>query len=178
MELIYVHVNNLWSIYPCHVSHESCLRLLGEVMDTLQIMSVKVTSIEGSLPGHLKCLDKDLSALVVVFRDGACPQSVYPSRLSTLEIKFDHIYHSVEATVFIRIIEIRWRWFSVWWIAVDANGVITLSRHMVSVKLERNVKVSVMEFPINKGYAAETSEVVLKPHRAGRYCGIYCSGVC
>ncbi|KAI5021075.1 hypothetical protein ZWY2020_054485 [Hordeum vulgare] len=152
----------------CHTNRASDCS--AEVMDTLQIMSVKVTSIEGSLhwplevfgiiaarefldrkrnvifhrprtncqtinqddcslaltgptraivvsydPTYLEVFlkvkgttepeDKDLSALVVVFRAGACPQSVYPSRLSTLEIKFDHIYHSVEATVFIRIID-------------------------------------------------------------------------
>ncbi|KAE8792539.1 hypothetical protein D1007_32943 [Hordeum vulgare] len=250
----------------CHTNPASDCS--AEVMDTLQIMSVKVTSIEGSLhwplevfgiiaardfldrkrnlvimgnfsancilffpciyhsqlivalrmqdcslaltgptraivvsydPTYLEVFlkvkgtteseDKDLSALVVVFRAGACPQSVYPSRLSMLEIKFDHIYHSVEATVFIRIIDGSWPDgfrgvfsaasgsddnlqvklldFGDGGLPVDANGVITLSRPVVSVKLERNLKVSVMAFPINKGYAAETSEAVLKPHRAG-----------
>ncbi|KAI4980330.1 hypothetical protein ZWY2020_020815 [Hordeum vulgare] len=139
--------------------------------------------------GTTESEDKDLSALVVVFRAGACPQSVYPSRLSTLEIKFDHIYHSVEATVFIRIIDGSWSDgfrgvfsaasgsddnlqvklldFGDGGLPVDANGVITLSRPVVSVKLERNLKVSVMAFPISKGYAIETSEAILKPHRAG-----------
>ncbi|KAE8811214.1 hypothetical protein D1007_11962 [Hordeum vulgare] len=139
--------------------------------------------------GTTKSEDKDLSALVVVFRAGACPQIVYPSRLSTLEIKFVHIYHSVEATIFIRIIDGSWSdgfrgvfsaasgsdenlqvkllVFGDGGLPVDANGVITLSLPVVSVKLERNLKVSVMAFPINKGYAAVTSEAVLKPHRAG-----------
>lgn len=50
---------------------------------------------------------------------------------------------------------------------VDASGVITLTRRVVSVGLERSLKVSVTAFPIKEGYAAETSEAVLKPHRAG-----------
>ncbi|XP_048544108.1 uncharacterized protein LOC125523099 [Triticum urartu] len=155
------------------------------------VVSYDPTYLEVSLKvkGATESDDKDLSALVVVFRAGACPQSVFPSRLSTLEINFDHIYRSVEATVFIRIIggswpdgfrgvfsaassrddtlQVKLLDFEDGGLPVDANGVITLTRRVVSAALQRNLKVSVMAFPINEGYAAKTSEAVLQPHRAG-----------
>lgn len=155
------------------------------------VMSYDPTYVEVSLKvkGATESEDKDLSDLGVVFRAGCCPQSVYPSRLSTLEIKFDHIYHSVEATVFIRIIggswpdgfrgvfsaassrddtlQVKLLDFEDGGLPVDANDVIALTRCVVFVALQRNLKVSVMAFPVNEGHAAETSEAVLKPHRAG-----------
>ena len=74
------------------------------------VVSYDPTYVEVSLKvkGAIESEDKDLSALIVVFRAGACPQNVYPSRLSTLEFKFDHIQESVEATVFIRIVGGSW----------------------------------------------------------------------
>ncbi|VAI84403.1 unnamed protein product [Triticum turgidum subsp. durum] len=155
------------------------------------VVAYEPSYIEVSLKvkGTTEPEDKDLSALVVVFRAGYCPESVYPSRLSTLEFKFDHIQESVEATVFIRIVggswpdgfrgvfsaasrsddnlQVKLLEFEDGGLPVHADGVITLSRRVVSVELERNLKVSVMAIPVNKGYVAETSEAVLKSHRVG-----------
>ncbi|VAI72213.1 unnamed protein product [Triticum turgidum subsp. durum] len=199
-----------WPLQDCYLALSGPTRAI--------VVSYDPTYLEVSLKvkGATESEDKDLSALVVVFRAGACPQSVFPSRLSTLEINFDHIYHSVEATVFIRIIggswpdgfrgvfsaassrddtlQVKLLDFEDGGLPVDANGVITLTRHVVSAALQRNLKVSVMAFPVKEGFAAEASEAVLEPHRAGVsppgvnlcvgscsmewYCGICSIGVC
>ncbi|KAF7100353.1 hypothetical protein CFC21_101880 [Triticum aestivum] len=199
-----------WPLQDCYLALSGPSRAI--------VVSYDPTYVEVSLKvkGAIESEDKDLSALIVVFRAGACPQNVYPSRLSTLEMNFDHIYQSVEATVFIRIIggswpdgfrgvfsaassrddtlQVKLLEFEDGRLPADSNGVIALTRRVVSVALQRNLKVSVMAFPRNVGYAAETSEAVLQPHRAGVsppgvnlcvgscsmewYCGIFSSGVC
>lgn len=172
------------------ITQEDCYLALSGPTRAI-VVSYDPTYVEVSLKvkGATESEDRDLSALVVVFRDGCRPQGVYPSRLSTLEIKYAHIYHSVEATVFIRIIGGSWPdgfrgVFSAasssddnlkfklldsedGGLPVDANGVSALTRRVVSVGLERSLKISVMAFPVDKGYAAVISEAVLKPHRAG-----------
>ncbi|KAE8792536.1 hypothetical protein D1007_32939 [Hordeum vulgare] len=179
---------------------DCCLALTGPTRAI--VVSYDPTYVEVSLKvkGATQSEDKDLSSLVVVFKDGSCPQGVYPSRLSTLEIKYGHIYRSVEATVFIRIIGGSWPdgfrgVFSATsssddnmkfmlldsedgGLPVDANGVIALTRRVVSVGLERSLKVSAMAFPVNEGHAAETSEAVLKPRRAGVSLVNLCVGSC
>ncbi|XP_037466866.1 uncharacterized protein LOC119338704 [Triticum dicoccoides] len=172
------------------ITQEDCYLALSGPSRAI-VVSYDPTYVEVSLKvkGAIESEDKDLSALIVVFRAGACPQNVYPSRLSTLEMNFDHIYQSVEATVFIRIIggswpdgfrgvfsaassrddtlQVKLLEFEDGRLPADSNGVIALTRRVVSVALQRNLKVSVMAFPRNVGYAAETSEAVLQPHRAG-----------
>jgi hypothetical protein len=154
-------------------------------------VSTDPSYIEVSLKvkGGNKSEDKDLSEFVVMFRSGYRLPSVYPSRLSTLEFECGHIGCSVEATVCIKIIGGSWPdgfrgVFSAGTsrhenllvklldsghdgLPVDADGVIKLSRRVVSVELENSLKVSVMACPINTGLVAESSEAVLKPQRAG-----------
>ncbi|KAI5021094.1 hypothetical protein ZWY2020_054504 [Hordeum vulgare] len=146
----------------CHTNHASDCS--AEVMDTLQIMSVKVTSIKGSLHWPPEVFRIVTSWILVILGNFSASYG-FRGVFSATSGSDDNLQ--------VKLLD-----FGDGGLHVDANGVITLSRPVVSVKLERNLKVSVMAFPINKGYAAETSEALLKPHRAGRYCGIYRSGVC
>ncbi|KAI4976070.1 hypothetical protein ZWY2020_049677 [Hordeum vulgare] len=154
-------------------------------------VSVDPSYIEVSLKvkGTTEAEDTDLSDLVLMYRTGCCPGSVFPSRLSTLEIEFRHINRSVEATVHIKVIggswpdgfhgefsagisssddlQVKLLDFEDGGLPVNADGEIKLSRRMVSVGVESNLKVSVRARPINKDHAAESSEAVLKCQRAG-----------
>ncbi|KAM3194182.1 hypothetical protein ACQJBY_070688 [Aegilops geniculata] len=172
------------------ITHDDCyLALVGPTRAIVVAYDPSYIEVSLKVKGTTESEDKDLSALVVVFKAGYCPESVYPSRRSTLEFKFDHIQESVEATVFIRIIggswpdgfrgvfsaasrsddnlQVKLLEFEDGGLPLDADGVITLSRRVVSLELERNLKVSVMAFPVNKGDSAETSEAILKSHKAG-----------
>lgn len=154
-------------------------------------VSVDPSYIEVSLKvkGTTEAEDTDLSDLVLMYRTGCCPGSVFPSRLSTLEIEFRHINRSVEATVHIKVIggswpdgfhgefsagisssddlQVKLLDFEDGGLPVNADGEIKLSRRVVSVGVESNLKVSVRARPINKDHAAESSEAVLKCQRAG-----------
>lgn len=120
-------------------------------------MSVDPSYIEVSLKvkGTTKAEDKDLSDLVLQHRTGRFLSGLYPSRLSTLEFAFGHVTRSVEATICIKLADGSW---PVGFggvitaststrddlkvklldsgddgLPVDANGMIKLSRHVVSV---------------------------------------------
>jgi hypothetical protein len=155
-------------------------------------VSMKPTFIEVSLKvkGATKSDDKDLSELVVNFRSGCWLVGAYPSRLSTLEFKYDIVMHSVEATICIKVTGGSWPGgfrgvFSAFTTSaadlkvklldfgddggmpVDAGGMVKLSRSAVSVGLEEILKVSAVACPINEEQVCESSEASFKPAKAG-----------
>jgi hypothetical protein len=138
--------------------------------------------------GATKAEDKDLSELVLRYR-GGCLSDAYPSRLSTLELDFAHIGRSVEATVCIKLKAGSWPLFfrGVFSAAtgthdglkvklldsgddglpVDADGVIKLSRRVVSAGLGGLLKISVVASPIHNDQGVECSEATFEPQRDG-----------
>ncbi|XBH98626.1 hypothetical protein VPH35_128112 [Triticum aestivum] len=78
------------------ITQEDCyLALAGSTRAIVVAYDPSYIEVSLKVKGTTESEDKDLSALVVVFRAGYCPESVYPSRLSTLEFKFDHIQESL-----------------------------------------------------------------------------------
>ncbi|XBI36550.1 hypothetical protein VPH35_122044 [Triticum aestivum] len=153
-------------------------------------VSIDLSYIEVSLKvkGTTKAEDKDLSDLVVTYRSGYCLTGVYPSRLSTLKLEFSHVSFSVEATICIKLTGGSWPigFQSVFTagtstddvlvklldsehdgLPVDANGVTKLSCRVVSVGLEKFLKVQLMAISINEKQVVESSEATFKPERAG-----------
>ncbi|XP_048539332.1 uncharacterized protein LOC125518558 [Triticum urartu] len=153
-------------------------------------VSIDLSYIEVSLKvkGTTKAEDKDLSDLIVTYRSGYCLTGVYPSRLSTLKLEFSHVSFFVEATICIKLTGGSWPigFQSVFTVGtstddvlvklldsehdglpVDANGVTKLSRRVVSVGLEKFLKVQLMAISINEKQVIESSEATFKPERAG-----------
>uniref|UniRef100_A0ACD5YMK8 Uncharacterized protein n=1 Tax=Avena sativa TaxID=4498 RepID=A0ACD5YMK8_AVESA len=151
-------------------------------------VSMKPTYIEVSLKvkgGTANSDDKDLSELLVNYRSGCVLYGVYPSRLSTLELKHDIIMHSVEATICIKVtggswpdgfrgvtssaddLKVKLLDFGHDGLPVDDGGMIKLTRSVVSVGLEEMLKVSAMACPMNKEQVCESSEASFKPAKAG-----------
>ncbi|KAE8813117.1 hypothetical protein D1007_09891 [Hordeum vulgare] len=154
-------------------------------------VSMKPSDIEISLKvkGATKSGDKDLSELVLGFRSGCVLSGVYPSRLSTLEFKYDYIPCAVEATISIKVtggswpdgfrgvftacdtadddLKIKLLGFGDGGLPVGADGMIKLSRSVVSAGICEMLKVSAMAYPINGDKVADSSEVALKPEMAG-----------
>uniref|UniRef100_A0A453QDA0 DUF6598 domain-containing protein n=2 Tax=Aegilops tauschii subsp. strangulata TaxID=200361 RepID=A0A453QDA0_AEGTS len=139
--------------------------------------------------GTTKSDDKDLSELVLNFRSGCMLSDVYPSRISTIEFKYEHIMCAVEATIRIKVtggswpdgfrgmftayntraddLKVKLLDFGDGGLPVGADGMVKLSRSVVSVGLEEMLKVSAMAYPINDDEVADSSEVALKPEMAG-----------
>lgn len=155
-------------------------------------VSVDPSHVEVSLKvkGTTKSEDKDLSELVLLLRSGCRLSGVYPSRLSALEFKFGPIQNSVEATIQIKVSVGSWPdgfrgvfsavtsgnydWkvklldFGDDGLPVDADGMIKLSRSVVSVGLyDEILKVSVVACPVEEEQVGEISEIALKPDSAG-----------
>lgn len=155
-------------------------------------LSVDPSHVEVSLKvkGTTKSEDKDLSELVLLLRSGCRLSGVYPSRLSALEFKFGPIQNSVEATIQIKVSVGSWPdgfrgvfsavtsgnydWkvklldFGDDGLPVDADGMIKLSRSVVSVGLyDEILKVSVVACPVEEEQVGEISEIALKPDSAG-----------
>ncbi|XP_044955871.1 uncharacterized protein LOC123406918 [Hordeum vulgare subsp. vulgare] len=154
-------------------------------------VSMEPSHIEISLKvkGATKSDDKDLSELVLNFRSGCVLGGIYPSRLSTLEFKYDHIPCAVEATISIKVtggswpdgfrgvftacdtvdddLKVKLLGFEDGGLPVGADGMIKLSRSVVSAGFDEMLKVSAMVYPINGDKVADSSEVALKPEMAG-----------
>ncbi|CAM0872763.1 unnamed protein product [Alopecurus aequalis] len=166
------------------------LALTGPSRAVAVSMKPKFIEVSLKVKGRTKSDDKDFSELVLNFRSGCFLRGAYPSRLSTLEFKYDIIMHSVEATICIRVTGGSWPAgfrgvFSAFTtsaadlkvklldfgdddgVPVDAGGMIKLSRSVVSVGLEEMLKVSAMACPMNKDQACESSEASFKPAKAG-----------
>jgi hypothetical protein len=154
-------------------------------------VSVDPSYVEISLKvkGATKAEDKDLSELAMMYRAGCVLSGIYPSRLSTLELKFGHIARSVEATVSIKLKAGSWpsSFRGVFSAAIgtrddlkvelldsgddglpsDADGVIKLSRRVVSAGLGVPLKISIVISPIHEDQVVECSQACFEPERAG-----------
>jgi hypothetical protein len=130
-----------------------------------------------------------IAELVVNFRYGCILVDAYPSRLSTLEFKYDIIMHSVEATICIKVtigswpdgfrgvfsafttsaadLKVKLLDFGDDELPVDAGGMIKLSRNVVFVGLEERLKVLAMACPMEEEQVCESTEVSFKPAETG-----------
>lgn len=139
--------------------------------------------------GTRKSEDKDLSELVITYTTACSPSCVYPSRLSTLEFEFDYMDCAVEATILIKVtggswptgfpgvftaattsdedIKIKLLDFGEGGLPVDADGLVRLSRRVVSVDDHEELIVSVMAYQINKDDAVESSQAAFERDTAG-----------
>lgn len=152
--------------------------------------------IKLKVKGTTESEDKDLSILIMTYRTGLVDRS-FPSELSTLEMTFEEIVRSVEATISIKVIDGSWPdgfrgafSASIDSIAdlkvkllecgddklpLDADGKIMLTCRVVSVGLEGILRISAMAHCINGEQVVEShhregvmsSEAVFVPKRLG-----------
>ncbi|OEL38826.1 hypothetical protein BAE44_0000164 [Dichanthelium oligosanthes] len=149
-----------------------------------------IIEVELNVKGAIESEDKDLSLLAVPLtysgRSGSCPFE-YTSKLSTLQFMFGEIVSSVEATIFIRVIDGSWPDgfhgqfaaltssmdhekttlldFGDDKVPVSADGIMKLSRHVVSVDVSGKLKVSFKAW--QDGCKAVEGEVAFTPAKAG-----------
>ncbi|KAM0924462.1 hypothetical protein ACQ4PT_004875 [Festuca glaucescens] len=120
-----------------------------------------VLKVKGSTNKSSK--DKELSRVVARYRAGSCVSGLYPSERSTLELRFGLVANSIEATVHVRVtggswpdgfkgvfsageegVNVKLLDVSGDGLPVDAaDGMIRLSRRVVSVQKGRMLKVFV-----------------------------------
>uniref|UniRef100_A0A0A9AJ01 DUF6598 domain-containing protein n=1 Tax=Arundo donax TaxID=35708 RepID=A0A0A9AJ01_ARUDO len=91
---------------------DSCLVLAGPTRAVVVLEPVTI-EVELKVKGTAKSEDKDLSSLAVpiVSHGTLYPRLIecdYTSKLSTLEFILGHIIYSVEATIFVRVIDGSW----------------------------------------------------------------------
>uniref|UniRef100_R7W829 DUF6598 domain-containing protein n=1 Tax=Aegilops tauschii TaxID=37682 RepID=R7W829_AEGTA len=165
-------------------------------------VSVDPSYVEVSLKvkGATKAEDKDLSDLVFVHRTGLFLSGLYPSRLSTLELAFDHVTRSVEATICVKLIDGSWPTGFGGVITassssrddlkvklldsgddglpVDANGVIKLSRCVVSVGHVESLNVYVTAGRVDEKQVVESGRATFTAQRAGVSLSELCLGFC
>ncbi|CAM0942904.1 unnamed protein product [Alopecurus aequalis] len=138
--------------------------------------------------------DKELCRLAVEYRLSCFRNGLYPCKLSTLELTFSQVYRSVEATLHIKVTGGSWPdgfkgMFSAATartecaivklldvgddgLPVDAaDGMIRLSRNVVSVELEGRLKVYVSACSA-AGYDEELCEGSFVPEKAGVSPGV------
>ncbi|VAI68703.1 unnamed protein product [Triticum turgidum subsp. durum] len=177
-----------WPLQVCLVQDPN-LALTGPSRAVAVSMEPSHIEVSLKVKGTTKSDDKDLSELVLNFRSGCVLSDVYPSRISTIELKYDHIMCAVEATIRIKVtggswpdgfrgmftayntgaddLKVKLLDFGDGGLPVGADGMVKLSRSVVSVDLEEMLKVSAMAYPINDDEVADSSEVALKPEMAG-----------
>uniref|UniRef100_K4A010 DUF6598 domain-containing protein n=1 Tax=Setaria italica TaxID=4555 RepID=K4A010_SETIT len=166
--------------------------------DDCQTLTEKV---ELKVKGNVETEDKDLSLLAVPLTcsggSGSSPFE-YTSKLSTMEFMLGEIASSVEATVFVRVTDGSWpdgfrgqfaaRTSSIGQekvilldfgdgnVTVNADGIMKLSRHVVSVDVSGKLKVSFKAW--QDGCKVVEGEVVFTPAKAGRSYGTLRFGSC
>ncbi|XP_051229582.1 uncharacterized protein [Lolium perenne] len=167
---------------------EPYLALTGPSRAIAVTVDPSYVEISLKVKGATKAEDKDLSELAMMYRAGCVLSGIYPSRLSTLELKFGHIARSVEATVSIKLKAGSWpsSFRGVFSAAIgtrddlkvelldsgddglpsDADGVIKLSRRVVSAGLGMPLKISIVASPIHQDQVVECREATFKPERA------------
>ncbi|CAM0942913.1 unnamed protein product [Alopecurus aequalis] len=144
--------------------------------------------------GATKSKDKDLSRLAVAYRLSCLINGLYPSKLSTLELTFSQVYSSVEATVHVKVTGGSWPdgfkgVFSAATVETEcaevklldvgddglpvdaADGMIRLSRRVISVELSGMLKVFVSACSAD-GDEEELCEASFVPEKAGVSSGI------
>lgn len=157
--------------------------------------------VELKVKGNVETEDKDLSLLAVPLTcsggSGSSPFE-YTSKLSTMEFMLGEIASSVEATVFVRVTDGSWpdgfrgqfaaRTSSIGQekvilldfgdgnVTVNADGIMKLSRHVVSVDVSGKLKVSFKAW--QDGCKVVEGEVVFTPAKAGRSYGTLRFGSC
>ncbi|XP_048539340.1 uncharacterized protein LOC125518569 [Triticum urartu] len=165
-------------------------------------VSVDPSCVEVSLKvkGATKAEDKDLSDLVLVHRTGRFLSGLYRSRLSTLELTFDHVTRSVEATICVKLTDGSWPTSFRGVITassgsrddlkvklldsgddglpVDANGRIKLSRHVVSVGHVESLNVYVTANRVDEKQVVESGRATFKAKRSGVSLSELCLGFC
>ncbi|KAM3208924.1 hypothetical protein ACQJBY_063544 [Aegilops geniculata] len=165
-------------------------------------VSVDPSYVEVSLKvkGATEAEDKDLSNLVLLHRSGRFLSGLYPSRLSTLELAFDHVTRSVEATICVKLTDGSWPTGFRGVITassssrddlkvklldsgddglpIDANGVIKLSRHVVSIGHAASLNVYVTASRVDEKQVVESGRATFKAQRAGVSLGELCLGFC
>ncbi|XP_037486026.1 uncharacterized protein LOC119364645 [Triticum dicoccoides] len=152
--------------------------------------------IELKVKGTAESEDKYLSRLVMTYRTGFVDRS-FTSELSTLEMAFEEIIRSVEATISVKVVGGSWPdgFRGVFCASIDdiaglkvkllecgddrlpldADGNIKLRCKVVSVGLEGLLRISVMAHCINGDQVVESHcredvkshEVVFEPRRSG-----------
>ncbi|CAL5061615.1 unnamed protein product [Urochloa decumbens] len=180
---------------------DQCLVLSGPGRAVVLLDPVTI-EVELKVKGAIESEDKDLSLLAVplIYSGGAGLRPFeYTSKLSTLEFMLGEIVSSVEATVFVRIIDGSWPdgfhgqfaaatssidhekaillEFGDDNVPVSADGIMKLSRHAVSVEVSGELKVSFKAWQDGCSKAVE-GEVVFTPARAGRSFGNLHFGSC
>ncbi|XP_044431895.1 uncharacterized protein [Triticum aestivum] len=165
-------------------------------------VSVDPSYVEVSLKvkGTTEAEDKDLSDLVLLHRTGRFLGGLYSSRLSTLELAFDHVTRSVEATIFVKLTYGSWPTGFGGVITassssrddlkvklldsgddglpIDANGAIKLSRRVVSIGHVESLNVYVTAGRVDEKQVVESGRATFKAQRAGVSLSELCLGFC
>jgi hypothetical protein len=144
--------------------------------------------------GSTESEDKELSRVAVAYRQSCLINGLYPSRLSTLELRFSQVFSSVEATVRVEVTGGSWpdgfrgvlgaataRCKTVIVKLLDvgdgglpidaADGTVRLSRGVVSVELRGALKVFVSA-SCAAGGDEERCEACFVPEKAGVSSGV------
>ncbi|KAI5006306.1 hypothetical protein ZWY2020_033549 [Hordeum vulgare] len=147
--------------------------------------------------GTNKSEDKDLSILVVPFLKGihtCVVNGVYSSSLSSLDLTFGHLVHSVEATISLKVLsgscsdgfggifaasttsiddkEVSWLAFEDGKFPVTHDGLIQPSRRVACVELKGELKVSIVPRCQDEDRAIERDNMDFTPKEAGISSGI------
>ncbi|VAH01135.1 unnamed protein product [Triticum turgidum subsp. durum] len=170
-----------------------CLRLTGP---TRAVVVVDPVYFEVNLrvKGKTESGDRDLSYLAVYYRDSGSSESyafknVSTSKLSTVALMLGDIVHSVEATISVRVVRGEWPEgcrglifantasidaqkiellaFGDDKLPVVANGTIKLSRRVVSVEADGELRVCVMASSLEDQTVERDSEA-FKAKKASR----------
>jgi hypothetical protein len=146
--------------------HDPYLTLTGPSRAVVVCIDPSYIEVFLKVKGATESEDKELSRLAVAYRQSCLINGLYPSRLSTLELRFSQVFSSVEATVRVEVTGGSWPdgFKGVFGAAtarcetrivklldvgdeglpVDAaDGTVRLSRRVVSVELRGALKVFV-----------------------------------
>ncbi|PNT71936.1 uncharacterized protein LOC100841019 [Brachypodium distachyon] len=180
----------------CQIIHEEspCLTLTGPTR-AIVVVDPVCFEVDLKVKGSTEADDRDLSYLLVHYHDSGSMNSyvfdrVSTSKLSTIDFSFGDIVNSVEATISVKIIssspwpegfgglfyanttsldgmKIDLLAFGDGNLAVGADGTIELSRRVVSVELDGELRVSIMATSL-KDRSVEKDSKTLKAEKASR----------
>ncbi|OEL16877.1 hypothetical protein BAE44_0022104 [Dichanthelium oligosanthes] len=184
----------------CKRANDPCLALTGPVRSVVLLDPVTF-EVKLTVKGTTKSDDKDLSALAVPLMytpDRSYLLNVdYTSKLSTVELRYGHLRYSVEASISV-LVSSGASLGRVQFVAstgsigeekvvlldsanggvpVTGDGVIKLSRHVVSVEVYGKLKVSVMAWRQGDNKAVERWKDFI-PKEADRSHGFLNFGFC